>query len=380
MGESIVQLGAADFGEAMAHLSLVFNDPDFAGLVPALYSPTDAQMKCNFAIRRGGRIAAIVGLFPIDWIVGQDHLRLAGIGGVSVNPEYRGQGLMRLLMDAVMEEVRRGGYHAVCLGGNRRRYAYWGFEKAGVEASFFVTPNSLVHTLDRQAGEGFRLDVAGEADVPAMKHWYESQLIRCERSERLFGKHIRNWRRTPVVMRDEGGSVVGYGCVDAKDDSCVELSVADVRALDGFLFHQVLGTGRTLRVTLPVLQTDVFHRVSELSDDVSLIEASNWRIYDWPSVVGALLRVKQSVEGLLSGSCVLRVGSPGGRGESEGLRLSVDGSVRCERSDEHPDLELEAGELLRAMAGPLPPRVAGGTECLLKWRPLPLMIPMQDRI
>ncbi len=380
MGEPIVQLGATDFEEAIAHLSLVFNDLNFAELVPALYSPTDSQMKCNYAIRRGGRIAAIVGLFPIDWIVGADRLRLAGIGGVSVNPTYRGQGLMRLLMDAVMQEVRSGGYHAACLGGNRRRYAYWGFEKAGVEASFLVTPNSLVHTLDRRAGDGFRLDVAGEADAPDLRRWYESQLIRCGRSERSFGRHIRNWRRTPVVVRDERGSVVAYGCMDAKDDSCVELCVADVRAIDGFLFHQVLGTGRPLRVTLPLLQTDVFRRVSELADDVSLIEASNWRIYDWPAVLGALLRVKQSVEGLSAGSCVLRVGSPGGNGETEGLRLSVDGLARCERSDERPDVELEAGDLLRSIAGPISARMNANADCLLKWRPLPLMIPMQDRI
>ena len=374
MADTIVQLCAADFEEATAHLSLVFEQPDFASLLPALYKPTDQHMSRNYALRRDGRIAAIVGLFPITWIVGDQRLSLAGIGGVSVNPAYRGQGLMRRLMDAAVADIDRDQYDAACLGGSRRRYAHWGFEKAGVEASFVVTPNSLAHTLSEQAGDSFTLGPAGPADFPALQALYVRMPIRCERGEDSFGDHLRNWRREPRIVRAADGRVGAYGCVDGKDLSCVECCAADPASLDAFLYHLVSRDGKPFRITLPLLQDATFRRLMDVSDDVSLIEAGNWRIRNWPRVIGALLRAKHSVTPLVPGECVL--GIKGGAS----IRMRVDHTASCEWTDDAPDVEAEPGELIRMLAAPIPVNVPARAAALQQWRPLPLMLPLQDRI
>ena len=68
MTQEIVQLTAADFDEAMAMLRGAFSEAhEFPELLPALYQRTDDHMSWNHAIRREGRIAAIVGIFPITW-------------------------------------------------------------------------------------------------------------------------------------------------------------------------------------------------------------------------------------------------------------------------------------------------------------------------
>lgn len=387
MSNSIIKLGAADFDEAIAHLSLVFGDPNFAELVPALYERTDASMGCNLAVRRGGRIAAIVGVFPIDWVVGAAHLKLAGIGGVSVHPDFRGQGLMRLLMDAAMEEIARAGYHAACLGGNRRRYGHWGFEKAGVEACFTVSANSFHHCLGSQQKEmgSLRVREALDADFPAVQALYHRQLIRCERRPAAFAKHLRNWRKRPIVVLDREGLVAGYSCFDPKDASCVECCFSSHEALEAFLSHQLRATRQSLRLSVPLIRDGFFERLEELSDDVSLVEASNWRIYDWPTVIGALLIAKSCAMPLAHGTCVIKV-----RANPESVsarpqfpiafRVTVNDRVICEPTDAEPDFEGTESQILRGLASPLLPSFSDRAALLLRWAPLPLVIPMQDRI
>lgn len=388
MTDSIFKLGASDFDEAIAHLSLVFNDPNFAQLVPSLYEPTDQHMGCNLAVRRNGRIAAIVGVFPIDWVVGTAHLKLAGIGGVSVHSDFRGQGLMRLLMDAAMSEIEQGNFHAACLGGNRRRYGHWGFEKAGVEASFVVTANSLEHaghSHRKPDTKSFQINAPAAADFPAMHVLYRRQPIHCTRSPESFPRHLHNWRRQPLVVRTSNDHIAGYVCFDPKDATCVECCFESDAALNAFLSHQVAAAGQPLRLSVPLIRDHRFTQLEALSDDVSLIEASNWRIYDWPAVVGALLNANHSTAPLTPGSCVLKVNAQSGvttpaSRNSITFRMNVDSRATCEPADAVPDFEADAQQLLRALTSPLPSALPLRASSVALWRPLPLMIPMQDRI
>ena len=86
MSSQIIQLGAGDFDEAMRFLNAVFGEyrpHDFAGMLPARYQPTDRHMSCNYAVQDGGRLSAIVGVFPIHWCVGGVTLKVASVGGVA---------------------------------------------------------------------------------------------------------------------------------------------------------------------------------------------------------------------------------------------------------------------------------------------------------
>ena len=97
---TIERLSTADFEEAMDFLNLVFGavEPhDFERMLPLCYRPQ--EMHRNLAIREGGRIRAIVGLFERSLEVGAHTLRVGCIGGVSTHPRSRGRGYMRALMD-----------------------------------------------------------------------------------------------------------------------------------------------------------------------------------------------------------------------------------------------------------------------------------------
>ena len=156
MNETIDRLEARDHGELIAFLDKAFGQPadfPFDKLLPAIYQPDDASMSANFAVRKGGSIVAVIGLFPITWHIGGRKIDAAVVGGVSVAEAFRRQGLMTTMMRHVVDEISRERYQVVLLGGQRQRYLHHGWEKAGICLSYEVTPASLRHT----AGSG-RLD------------------------------------------------------------------------------------------------------------------------------------------------------------------------------------------------------------------------------
>ena len=102
-------------------------------------------MGWNWAVREAGRIRAVVGSFPIEWQLGDTRLAMAGIGGVSSHPRRRGAGYMRQLMHHCVARMHDECKHLSWLGGQRQRYAYFGYEKCGIGHSFTVSKTNLRH-------------------------------------------------------------------------------------------------------------------------------------------------------------------------------------------------------------------------------------------
>ncbi len=63
----------------------------------------------HFGVRRQGRLVAHAGLVRVPLSVGAARLQVAGLGGVVVAPDLRGQGLARLVVTAAMEHARSLG-------------------------------------------------------------------------------------------------------------------------------------------------------------------------------------------------------------------------------------------------------------------------------
>ena len=148
MSDRIAPLSAVDFDEAMAVMNLAFGKSppaDFASILPKLYRPDDSLMACLWALRRDGRIRAVVGIHPLTWKVGAATLPVAGIGGVSTHPDCRGQGMMQRLMTHCVGVMKEEGYPLSVLGGQRQRYGYFGYERCGVEVELRLNKSNIRH-------------------------------------------------------------------------------------------------------------------------------------------------------------------------------------------------------------------------------------------
>ncbi|MBN1269202.1 MAG: GNAT family N-acetyltransferase [Kiritimatiellae bacterium] len=125
-----------DFDELIALMdrSFAYRKPDqipFRKLFPDLYQPTAESVECHRVIRVNGRMAASLGIYPLDLQMDRVRLRVGGIGAVSTDPRHRGKGCMSRLLEAAKTEMANEGYALSWLSGDRSRYARFGWERAG---------------------------------------------------------------------------------------------------------------------------------------------------------------------------------------------------------------------------------------------------------
>ncbi len=299
MPDTIVQLSANDYDPALAFLDRVFGEHrphDFRHLLPAIYQPTDEHMRCNYAIQRDGHIKAIVGVFPITQCVGPTTLRIAGIGGVSVDPACRGEGLMRILMDHAVREIDHAGYDLSWLGGQRQRYRYWGYEVGGTTLKFTLDKRALKHDLHNATPLTLH-HVTHENDphLRAMHALHNATPTACIRTAQAFPRHLRNHHHTARAGLDGQGRVVAYASTSSDGSTTSELvaaTPADTLGLVRALAEQSTSQWPTFHT--PALPGPVSRALSACADNTTYSDAYNWRIKDWPKVVNAWLTLQHA--------------------------------------------------------------------------------------
>jgi predicted acetyltransferase len=384
MSTDIIRLGAGDFDEAMDFLNLVFGEHfphDFANMLPGIYQPTDEHMRCNYAVREGGRLGAIVGVFPIRWRVGDVTLKVAGVGGVSVHPESRGRGYMKLLMQHAVAEMRREGYDMSYLGGRRQRYAYFGYEVAGTTYRVNFNADNVRHTTDSDTpGLTFEPARDDHATNAALKTLHDAQIAYCERPVEAFHRYLRSWHCRPMVAKEADGRIVGYLSAQLNEPVLNEFVAQDAPTAARMVRAWVAEKSDKATVVLRMPAEPVLRELHSFAESLHLFHAGNYQVFDWVKVLDALLKAQHAANRLPEGRVLLGIEDAG-----QTMRLVVDGdNARCEATDEKPCLKLDgrlAVRVLFSLGGPasvieLPPWAA----ILSAWCPLPMGFSLQDHV
>lgn len=377
----VIRLTAADFDELIPYLSEAFRNkpPDwFARNLPAIYQPTDADMANNYAVRIDGRIAAVVGMFPLAMRLGATTLRVAGIGGVSTDPACRRLGLMKLVMDRVLQAMRDEGYPLSWLGGQRQRYRYWGWERAGVTLYARLTQANLRHEPRWQRTPALKLEpiTADSPRLPAVRALHDAHVCRMERPR--FHDNLIAWGARPMVGLDTDGRVAAYACLGGSSPNIDELAARDADAALG-LVRAVLESEGDLQLRLDPLVEPALQPLIDMAEMVRVEDAGNWRIFDWPAVVTAMLQVVQQWRPLLPGRIVLEV-----QGQAN-FEMRADGrSATCALTDAPAVLSTDGPTMTRLLFGPLRPSqvmtLPADAAVLDQWCPLPLYLGRQDGV
>ncbi len=376
MTDRIEHLTAADYEECVTFLQYSFGDTlRFDEVLPAVYQPTDQWMHCNLAIRREGRIAAVVGAFPITWQVGERTLKMVGIGGVSVDPKYRRQGLMNKLMDRAVEWIGEEDYQLSYLGGQRQRYRYWGWERCGTELSMELSPRNIRHESDEPLPR-ITLEPAGD-EMDDWEAMHNRQPIHCVRAD--FVNNIR-WRRAEtLVARSKQGEAVGYLVMHENENAVHELVCDD--PLVGVAMMRKLVETHDKAFTVDVATASpspLTEALGQIVETTTVDHAHNWQVFDWSNVLDALVDHQAKHRNLPSGEVVIAI-----EGQPHALRLSVDGDTgQCVSTDDPPALTLDACTMLRVLFGPTSPALVTAVPpeaaLLEAWCPLPMGIPRLD--
>jgi predicted N-acetyltransferase YhbS len=380
MSDEVIQLRGTDFDECMDFLNEVFSEHaphDFAGMLPSIYRPTDEQMACNYAIRVDGKLAAVVGLFPAQWQVGDQVLKVGGIGGVSTHKRVRGAGYMKTLMNHCVGVMQEEQYHLSWLGGQRQRYGYFGYETCGVSTNMSLSPTNLRHALPETAITFSPIEADDDRSLTFAHRLHTHQSVHCQRPADVFHRFLVGGFRTPYLARDETDTVIGYlvarrgevtEWVAEDDDHAIVMAGAWVR-----------DRGEQANFWLMPTQTGLAQRLGALAESTVIRTSGNWQVFDWAATIGALLQVQAAEQGLPDGR--VRFGIEG----YGALEIDVENDwVCCRRTEASASVVWHPFEAMRALFGPLPAHmvvnVSPELSALHGWCPLPLGWSHQDYV
>jgi predicted N-acetyltransferase YhbS len=147
-----------------------------------IYSPE--EMEWNWVVRDEGRIVGVFGRFPMRFRSGEVVLEALGIGGVSADPAYRGQGIMSTFLEAAQEDLWERGCDISWLGGDRERYGRYGWEHAGFRRQTRI-----------DAKAPWSVPAAGRVVDPRehleeIDRMFQAMPLRTERSREMLKRHI----------------------------------------------------------------------------------------------------------------------------------------------------------------------------------------------
>jgi len=355
----------------------------FDTLLPSLFTDHSSCTACNYAVRDNGKLIGVAGVYPIEWQVGHTVLRMSGIGNVAVDPDRRGEGLMSRLMRHIVQIMPGLGFDLSWLGGYRQRYAQFGYEKAGLLQQFFVTPANIrsMNISDDQI-RARRFDPVVDAKrIPQFKALYDRQTIRCVRSEHQFRLHLRNGRRLTWLAEGIDGTLQGYAVTTENGQLVTEIIAANLDSAKALVSHLVhAAASEKVEFQCNALAGEVGQLLNAIAEHRYLTTNGNWLIFDWPKVMGALLRAHHDHCVLPDGSVVVGI-----EDQHSTLKLSVDaGDVNCEWTNEGPDLTADPLTMTRMLLGPGNPSqmvaLTGKTSILSAWCPLPAGFSPQDYV
>jgi hypothetical protein len=328
-------------------------------------------MNCNLAIKKDGTIRAITGVFPVKTYAAGDILKTAIIGGVSVHPDDRGKGYMRMLMSEAGKSIKKSGYHFSCLGGARNRYKHFGYEKAGTLVCFALNKKDMLHCDKYKEGAKeitFRpIEEADEVLLEKVSRLYDSQPFHVKRPYIERYRYLTTWNSTPQAAFDQYNNMIGYLCA-RKNNSWIGEAIAGSAEYFGSMIYKWVEKqeDNNVTLTLPAWDFGQIRAAGILSESVSIRAAYNFEIIDWTAVLEPLFKIKSSITPMRDGKLIIGV-----LGYGNIFIEAEDGCIKCSITEEKAELMLGWSEATRLFFGPLPP-VYICDSLPEGWFPLPL--------
>lgn len=341
---------------------------DFRTLLPKAYgdhAPGEAS-SWHYLALQNGKIRGVIAQMPIELSVLDETLKCGMIGSVSVHPYARGEGHMKRLMAMAVEDAREREYDLMILGGQRQRYNYFGFERAGYAVRYMVTQTNLRHCLgDTDMGLFTFSELTDECpeDVDFCYGLAMGQQVHGSRPRERFLDFMHSWHsRCRVIRRD--GQLFGY-FTDG------EWAVLDERLLPCVLRAAMQEDRlREISVAAAPFQTERMVVLANIAEGRHIASPAMIRVLNWKNVLRALLKLESSFKRLLDGTVVLQI-------DGETLKIAVEnGQVSVKETAEAPACTLSEMEALRLLFG-LEQFVAP-SPMFFNWLPLPFFISNVD--
>ena len=373
----------ASYSELMELLntSFGFTEPEeqFLGLLPKLYREEYRPQDNNYIVAEDGVPVAAVGAYDHTLAVCGHSLKCRGIGNVAVHPDYRSKGYMRIAMDMSLKDMISDGIAISTLGGHRRRYQYFGYDKTGVKYTYTITKNNIRHMFGNSNAQYTVREITAPDD-PSVDLIFDLNGMLPIQPIRPREKYldIANSWRSRLLGFFEDERFVGY-CILDKHNCVSEIQVTNGGELMGAVMSLYAYVGNEYKIALPPHQIAYRRVLESFAENITQTTSMSYNILDYRAVIEAFLDLKLSYTVLPDGEMTLLIHGFAG---DENIRVSIkDGrsSVEYTESDTY-DFEfshLDAMSFLFSLDATIREQASPLARL---WFPLPICMFSADKV
>jgi len=372
MNYKIERLKAENYDELLHMLNTVFHKTEgntFDTFLPVMWKRDDAHMSKHLAIRQDGKLAAVVGIYPLPAVVNGEPITFATIGNVATMPEFEGRGMMRALMNEALKEAKRLGIDVARLSGARQRYNRYGFERAGVDYQFKLTQKNLMDYYQGKLvgneirytggslsnGCAFERKFCFKQVLPEEKDSLD-RVMELEKNAPLYAKRgdaeqffqtlsayqCKIWGAHNVL-----GKLVGYICATADGSTIYEHRANHAQDEYQMLLDWILETEvRELTIHTAPWECELNMLLEKICEKWGPTTPNMFCPFNWSKLLNALLKIKATYAYIPSGSLIIQIEDYGT------VEMSAD---CCVDTDKSPQITLSHLDAVRFLLGIFPP-------------------------
>lgn len=375
----IKKLTAEHYDELLALLNYTFGNKggktvDFLSEQPKMWVRDDAHMGCHLGAFEGGKLCAVVGVYPLQTVIDGEKFLFATTGNVATLPEYEGRGYFSALFAEAMRELERIGADAGRLGGARQRYERFGYEGCGSSYLFNFNAKNRTRGFSVTAGQGIEFSPITPKDAAALVFCRSLRMrlpIYVERP--MDGGGIDIYRsmcsknkKPYLATRD--GKPVGYVCCSADGKDIGEFDATDtVTKVEMVCAWQAIAPEETVSFSVPVFDCEALRLFCATAENYRVTYPSRFKFRNFEGITNAMMRYHARENGLIDGEWTLGIEGYGS------LCLFVRNGVGgCKKTNAVPELTLDSLAASRLLFGPdCPVAVADVPPIPRSWLPLP---------
>ena len=311
MDYKIERLNAENYDELLNMLNTVFHKSEgdtFDIFLPVMWKRDDAHMSKHLAIRANGKLAAVVGIYPLPAIINGEPITFATIGNVATMPEFEGRGMMRALMNEALREAKRIGIDIARLSGARQRYNRYGFERAGVDYQFKLTKKNLMEYYQ----EKFHFKQILLDDRDLLEH-----VMTLERNAPLYAERgdAKQFFQTLSAYKckiwgaiNAAGELVGYICATDDGATIYEHRADHVQNEYQMLLEWIL-TSQVNELTIHTApwECELNVLLQKICEKWILTNTNMFCPFNWSKLLNALLKIKAKYKHIPDESLIIQI-------------------------------------------------------------------------
>ena len=382
----IRKLCANDYDELLEMLNYTFGTSygrgmDFLNEQPNMWVRDDEHLGKHLAVFEGGRLASVVGIYPLPAVIDGTEVLFATTGNVATHPDFTGKGYFTELFTRIMAELDVIDADAARLGGARQRYARFGFEPCGTLHKFMINERNRKALQKEPTDIEFKaVDEDSIKELAYINGLSQKSLMYVKRSSdhgyrnvflNLCSKHARPY----IAIKN--GEFVGYLSAYA-DNQFIGRStngrhIAEMRAESTELFRDIVFSWQErcnadVNVPIAPFMKEELKIFSAIAQSMTTVTPSHFKFRKFENVADALMRVKSKTCDMPSGEIAIEIADYG-----KICLYNKNGNAGCEKTNIPTLVTLSKNDAQRLLFGPYSPEAI----CDLPWiarafLPLPL--------